>query len=85
MGTMYPNRIYQYTKKDHYAEEKEFTITTSAKFNTKFNYFAMPVTGEVTRRSTLSFIRWLRAIDRNGGNNDITGLKVMDCQRGSLL
>ena len=79
MMTMYPNRVCQYTKKDFYAEEKEFTTTTSSKFNTKFNFFAMPVTNEVTRRSTLSFIRWVRANDRNGGYVDFTGLKVVDC------
>ena len=79
MMIMYPNRISQYTKKDFYAEEKEFSVTTSAKFNSKFNFFAMPVTNEVTRRSTLTFIKWARANDRSGGFLDTIGLKVVDC------
>ena len=45
----------------------------------------MPVTGEITRRSSLSFMRWLRANDRNGGNVDIIGLKTVDCQRSGEL
>ena len=79
MMTMYPNRLCQYTKKDFYAEEKEFTVTTTSRFNTKFNFFAMAITGEGTRRSTLSFVKWARANDRSGGNVDVIGLKVVDC------
>ena len=78
MMTMYPNRVAQYTKKDFYAEEKEFTVTTSAKFNSKFNFFAMPVTGEVRRRSTLAYIKWAMKNDMSGFLDTIS-LKVVDC------
>lgn len=55
---MYPNRLFQYTKKDFYSEEKEFTITSSTKYDARFNVFAMPVTGDISRRSNLSFSKW---------------------------
>ena len=36
IGILYPNRLYQYTKKDM-ADEFEFEMTCTTKFNSQFN------------------------------------------------
>ena len=76
MSIMYPNRLYQYTKKDFYSDEKEFTYTSSTKFDARFNVFGMPVTGEFSRRSNLSYSKWQRENNLNGGKIDVIGVKI---------
>lgn len=72
MGIMYPNRLYQYTRKDFYSDsdDKEFTTTSSAKFDVRFNTQTLPVTKEFTRQTNFTFSKWQRETNLNGGKID---------------
>ena len=45
----------------------------------------MPVTGEFSRKSNLTWSKWQRETNLNGGKIDVIGLKVVDCQKENKL